>query len=97
MSEFAENIAFLKILNLIKTDKKVHEALVENDLDFIDVYPGLSRKERKFLKSINWDKIELSVSKEDIHNFGTFKKTDESTVCEQKVATEAIEKKCYKL
>ena len=94
MAEFGENNNFVKMINLARRDSQVLDALWADDQSLIDAYPGLSVKERKLLKGLNWKNIILDVTDDDVDKFSPLAA---GTVCESKVASEVAERKCYKL
>ncbi len=98
MNEFANNIQFLKFLNLAKNDENILSALKSNNLGVLKEYPGLNDNEKKLLTSFDWKKIDIQISDNDLINFDpSVSPFAAGSVCESKVATEAVETKCYKL
>jgi hypothetical protein len=91
---FDKNVNFLKFLNLVKNDPVFRTNLIEGNYAGIDSFPGLSNEEKSYLKGLDWKKMELMV---DVNDTSAFKLTFASSeVCERKVASEVVERKCYK-
>ncbi len=98
MNEFANNIQFLKFLNLAKNDENILSSLKNNDLGVLKEYPGLNDNEKKLLSSFDWKNIDIRISDDDIINFDpSVSPFAAGSICERSVATEAVETKCYKL
>ena len=94
---FGANLSFLRLLNLVKEDSGVREALDRKDFSLINSFPGLTEEERKILKLFNWKNIEIDLTDDDINNFQPGLVAAEETVCERKIVTEVAERKCFKL
>jgi len=92
--EFRANVKFLEYLAKIHNSPELQEALKRKDFSDLNITPGLSERERDFVRMINWNNFEI-IPDPTLQPIVT--EAGDEIGCERKVTRDVVEGRCWKV
>ncbi|WP_417398208.1 hypothetical protein [Gimesia chilikensis] len=88
--EFQANSKFLEYLKQLHDNPDLKESLKRQDFSGLLVQPGLSERERAFLKMVDWDNFEINPAP----NLEPIL-TEAGQACEESAGPLFVERRCW--